>query len=153
MKGTDHVEVESLHRCSKRLRDLLHSVALQIGVSDGAFAILVSLYRNGQECRQRDLSEWTGRTKQTINSAITRLTNAGYVEVQDTGGREKLIHLTQSGNDFIDGNIRPVLDLETEVFASFSYEEREILKDLAYEYVSRYEQALTAYLKDNEKRK
>lgn len=152
MTKSKHNDVETLHRISKRLRDLFHTIALYVGISDVAFNILVALYRGGEGCRQVDLSEWTARSKQTINSGIIRFIKRGYVEVIEREDRVKGIYLTPLGRNFVEEKILPFLELESQVFRSFPPEERQRIINFTIQYVEMYESEVKALLDQYKKK-
>ena len=56
-----------------------HDAALKLGLTDSELDILYSLNEHGSGCNQSIFYKETGTTKSTINSAVRRMEQAGYL--------------------------------------------------------------------------
>ena len=97
--------------------DALYSeLARRSGLSDCAFWLLYSLRDTEGICRQKDIcGQWT-LSKQTVNSALTRLESQGLILEPEAGNaKSKRILLTDKGDRFAEQHIDQVFELEQRV--------------------------------------
>lgn len=100
-----------------------HEAARKLGLSDSAMRILYIICLSGGNCPLRDMVSLSGISKQTINSALRKLENAGVVET--VGRKRKQVYLTTEGKLLAQNTASQVLKMEDEVFASWSSAELE----------------------------
>ena len=62
-------EVQQFNRLYKELDDLYHEIALAMGLSDSAFAVMYVVGTLGDGCLQRDICREAYVSKQTVNSS------------------------------------------------------------------------------------
>lgn len=122
MMNTDNYDFFS--HLFKELDDLYHDIALKLGISDSAFTILYVICKQGNGCLQKDICQQSYCSKQTINSSIRKLEQEGLLYLVPGQRRDKHIHLTKSGELFVNEKIRPVIELEDSSFFSLDVEER-----------------------------
>ncbi|MGN1027216.1 MAG: MarR family winged helix-turn-helix transcriptional regulator [Faecousia sp.] len=122
-------------RADKELSDLYHEIALKIGISDSFFSVFYILYNLGDGCLQKDICCETFANKQTINSAIRKMEQEGYIYLQQGRGRDMHIFLTDTGKAFAEQNIVPVVQKENAAFAVLKPEEQTELLRLLKIYV------------------
>lgn len=122
------------NRIYKEVNDIYHDVATKFGLSNSAFDILYTICEMGDGCLQRDVCNATFIPKQTVNSSIRKMEQAGYVTLSDGKGRSKHIHLTESGHTLLKETIFPIVEAENEAFTELSQEECELLLKLQGKY-------------------
>ena len=71
-----------------------HDAALKLGLTDSELDILYSLNEHGSGCNQSIFYKETGTTKSTINSAVRRMEQAGYLDRKST--RLNSSHVSES---------------------------------------------------------
>lgn len=98
-----------------------HEAALSLGLSDSAMLILYTVCWNGGECPLGRIT--SGASKQTINSALRKLETEGIVCLESCGGRKKKVCLTDSGHQFAKDSVFHLIEMENEIFGSWSDEE------------------------------
>ena len=120
-----HRENEVMHfiRLYKELDDIYHEIALAIGVSDSALAVLYVVCTLGDGCLQKDICREAYVSKQTISSSVRNLEKKGFLYLEKRG-RDKHICLTEKGRQFVEQQIRPVVDMENGAFLQMEQEER-----------------------------
>lgn len=119
--------MRDFNKIDKELDDLYHDVALKIGISDSAFSIFYILYDLGDGCMQKDICYEAFANKQTVNSSIRKLEREGYIYLKQGRGRDKHIFLTDSGKQFVQKYIAPVVRKENEAFTALMPEEQKVL--------------------------
>lgn len=93
---------------------LYHSVAVRNGFSETQFRILYHLYLEQESFMQNELAEQFCLSKQTVNSAIAKLIDMGFVHLgKGTAGKNsKLVSLTESGLQRCEECVKPLLEAE-----------------------------------------
>ena len=70
-----------------QVNSVYHDAALKLGLTDSELDILYSLNEHGSVCNQSIFYKETGTTKSTINSAVRRMEQAGYLYLKPGTGR------------------------------------------------------------------
>ena len=91
-------EYNNLYRLGN---ELYHNVAVRMRLSDSAFDILYALDGLGDGCLQKDVCTASGLSKQTVNTSVHKLEQAGYVELRVEHGRGTHLHLTEAGRALV----------------------------------------------------
>lgn len=104
---------KELSRLEKKENKIYHQLAGKAGMSDSAFAILGCLYEE-EVTTQNDLAEFLWLPKQTVNSAVNKLVETGYVYLKKmkVARNNKSIHLTEKGDELCKRYILPVVQAE-----------------------------------------
>ena len=123
MKIHQEYEVQQFNRLYKELDDIYHEIALAIGISDSALAVLYVVCTLGDGCLQKDICREAYVSKQTVNSSVRNLERNGFLYLEKSG-RDKHICLTEKGRQFVEQKIRPVVDMENGAFLEMEPEER-----------------------------
>lgn len=115
-----------------------HDAALKLGMSDSAMLVLYTLCSGGGECMLGDIT--SGASKQTINSALRKLESEGIVYLEAFEGRKKKVYLTEKGRQLARDTVLRVIDIENEIFASWSDEEKRVYVDLTQRYLADFKE-------------
>ena len=134
MKIHQEYEVQQFNRLYKELDDIYHEIALAIGISDSALAVLYVVCILGDGCLQKDICREAYVSKQTVNSSVRSLERNGFLYLEKSG-RDKHICLTEKGRQFVEQKIRPVVDMENGAFLEMEPEERAEFIRLSQKYV------------------
>ena len=134
--------LREFNRLEKELNDLYHDVALKMGISDSAFSIFYILYTLGDGCLQKDICYEIFANKQTVNSSIRKLEKDGYIYLKQGRGRDKHIFLTETGRQFVERYIVPVVQKENAAFTALQPEEQEELLRLTKIYIESLKEKL-----------
>lgn len=117
------------NKINKECDELYHKVASKMGISDSAFSIFYTLYDLGDGCLQKDICYEFFANKQTVNSSIRKLIQEGYIYLRQGAGRDKHIFLTETGKQFVEKYIVPVVQKENEAFTALKEgEQKELLR-------------------------
>lgn len=134
MKIHQEYEVQQFNRLYKELDDIYHEIALAIGISDSALAVLYVVCTLGDGCLQKDICREAYVSKQTISSSVRNLERNGFLYLEKSG-RDKHICLTEKGRQFVEQKIRPVVDMENGAFLEMEPDERAEFIRLSQKYV------------------
>lgn len=131
-------EIRECNRLYKELDDIYHDIALKAGISDSAFTIFYIINELGDGCLQADICYESFSNKQTINSSIRKLEQEGFLYLKQGNGRNKHIHLTDTGKSFIRERINPVVRMENNAFLTLEADERREFLRLFKKYVENF---------------
>ena len=74
-----------------QLNNAYHDAALKLGLTDSELDVLYSLNEHGSGCNQSIFYKETGTTKSTINSAVRKMEQAGYLYLKPGTGRNTCV--------------------------------------------------------------
>ena len=125
MKITDYIE--QIEQQRKEQEFIYHNVALKFGLSDTAMWVLYNVYASQDVITQQELCRQCFFAKQTVNTAITSLSQNGYVELEVIPGtrNQKKILLTEKGTALAEVTIAPLIEAESRAYSALSREELE----------------------------
>ena len=100
-----------VNRFNEELTELYHEFARKKGLSDSAFNVLYALYeQDGQ--RQLELCKTSLMPKQTLASALKRLTTQDLVRIENESRRVSRVFLTEKGRQQAEAVIAPLVQAE-----------------------------------------
>lgn len=112
-----------------------HDLAQRLGLSDSAFQILYTLHAEGGTCPLRDICDFSGLTKQTVNSALRKLEAEGSVTTVSSGTRHKTVALTSEGAALAERTVAQVIAIENDILGSWPPDELERYLQLTEDYL------------------
>ena len=114
-----------------------------LGVGYPELMVLYAL-KTGGEQTQKAMSTAFGLLKSTVSTVIRDLKQRGYVALEASGGdrRERLVSLTESGRQYCDALIEPVLTMERNVHKILGEERLEQAQELMELYNSLFQNEL-----------
>ena len=120
------------NRLYNETNQLYHRLARHNGLSDCAFWLLYTLRDEGGPMTQAQLSALLCLPKQTVNSALKQLTEAGCLRLEAVDGnlKNKRVCLTEVGEARLGPAIDDVFRLEERAAARLTAEERSALLSL-----------------------
>lgn len=130
------------------MNDIYHEAARKMHLSDSAFDILYGIYDMGDNCQQRDICNASCMPKQTVHSSISKLEKDGYLTLVSGKGRNKYIHLTDSGKELIEKKLLPLIRIENEAFNCMTAEECAQMLALNKKYAQALRRGLSTYPED-----
>ena len=113
----------------KEGNELYHRLARHCGLSDSAFWILYTLREAEGPVRQKQLCDELYLSKQTVNSALKNLEQAGYLRLESApdNRKNKEIRVTPAGEELLRRTADPVFAVEERAFRRLTEEEREAI--------------------------
>lgn len=112
-----------------------HEINMKLKVSDSAMIVLYSICDQGNSCLLRDICRNFGISKQTINSALRKLEAEGAVYLEAADAKNKRVCLTEQGKRLADRSARRIIDMENDIFSSWSEEDVEKYLELTERYL------------------
>ena len=112
---------------------LYHRLARACGLSECAFWLLYTLRAEEVPMTQTQLGEMLSLPKQTVNSSLKKLMEAGYLRLKAADGnlKNKQILITEAGNAFLRRTVDRVFGVENAAGARLTAEERRALLTLS----------------------
>lgn len=137
--------IAAYNQLLKACDTVYHAAAARLGLSDCAFWILYTLHDAQQPIKQSDICDDASMPRQTVNSALKKLEQDGYLTLRRIEGKMgKSIHLTEKGAQFVQKNIAPIMRAEEQACASFSDEEKTLFLNVFSTLVRRLDEAISA---------
>ena len=113
-----------------------HEAALRLGLSDSGMKVLYAICNEGDRCPLRTVCRLSGMSKQTVNSALRKLEAEGTVYLEPAGARNKDVCLTERGRELVRRTVIPLMELEDEIYASWTREEIQIYLALTQRFLA-----------------
>lgn len=128
---------------------LYHHLARACGLPDCAFWLLYTLRSEEAPLTQTQLSEQLSLPKQTVNSALKKLVEAGYLRLEAADGnlKNKQVLVTEAGDAFLRRTVDRVFDMENAAVSHLSGEERAALLDLSQKLLDAFRTETERFLK------
>lgn len=113
-----------------------HEISVKLNLSDSVMMVLYTLCNSQGECPLGEILRLSGLSKQTVNSALRRLEEKGAVVLKPLQGKKKNVCLTPSGKVFADSTAGRIIQIESEIWASWTEEERASYLELTRRFLS-----------------
>ncbi len=114
---------------------IYREAAFKLGLTYSAMMVLYAVFNNGGSCPISDICAF-GINKQTVNSALRKLETEDVVFLEAAGGRRKNVRLTENGMALAEKTILKIINIENEIFASWTKYERETYIELTKRYMN-----------------
>ena len=116
---------------------IYHEIALKLKLTDSEFDILYALSVHEEGCYQSVLYKQTGMTKSTVNTTIKKMEREELLYLTHGEGRNTCVFLTEKGKQLMKDTIYKVIQMENEIYDSWSKEEQEVLVRLSRDFVEK----------------
>lgn len=127
--------LKSFNYLLNEIQAVYHDMCVKLGLSDSAMIILYTICDYGGECMLQEIVRVTGISKQTINSSIRRLEEEGYIKLNLIGGKNKNVVFTDKGYEFAKNTVIKIMDIENEVYSSWTKEDIDKYLELTEKYL------------------
>ena len=115
-----------------------HKAAQKLGISDSAMIILYFVCDNNGKCLLNDICRLSGVSKQTVNSSLHKLEADGFVTLDSSGGKKKMVVLTEKGKKYAEEKVVPIMEIENEIFGEWKKEELDLYLSLSQRYLNAF---------------
>lgn len=112
-----------------------HEISSKLGLPDSSMIVLYTICDSGDSCLLRDIVHNSGISKQTVNSALRKLEAEGIIYLEHAGAKNKSVCLTIKGKKLADRTARRIIDIENDIFASWSSEDMNKYLELTERYL------------------
>ena len=87
--------------------------------------ILYVLCDQGNQALQSEICSISGISRQTINSALSKLEQQGLVRVEPDTGRNTMVFLTEEGQKFAAEKVAPLFQIENKIWSEWTAAEQQ----------------------------
>lgn len=122
------------------INELYHEAAAKLGLTDSAMLILYTICSSGEECPIGDVIRLCGISKQTVNSALRKLESESIVYLETIDGKKKKVCLTEKGKILVKRTVLKLIDIENEIFDSWTHEDRLKYISLTQKYLAQFKE-------------
>lgn len=119
------------------IESVYHEAALKLNLTDSEMDVLYVLCAHEPGCYQSILCKETGRTKSTINSTVKKMEREGIVYLTPGEGRNTCVFLTEQGKQLMEHTVYKIIDMENEIYESWTQEEQQLFLQLNRDYVEK----------------
>lgn len=138
MTQDDNSSLKRFNKIWDRVNAAYHKASGRMGLADSEFIILYMLCDYRCPMSQSEIIRLTGLSKQTVNSSVRRMEEAGWLVLGERSNRHRQMTLTETGQEVVGKKILPFMEREAGIFDKWTEEEREIFFGL----MERYERSL-----------
>lgn len=119
-----------------------HEAALKFGLSDSALRILYTVCINGNGCLLNKVVNLSGISKQTVNSSIRKLEESCILYLKAAEGHNKRVYLTDYGKELAGYTAAKVLQIEGDIFSSWTEKERDMYIKLTNRFLTSFKEKI-----------
>lgn len=131
-------EMKRFNYLTNEIDAAYHEAAVKLGLSDSAMLILYTICNNGDTCLLHEITRLSGVCKQTVNSSLRKLEQEGIVYLDAVDGRKKRVCLTDKGKTVTKDTVLRVIEIENDIFGSWTEQERTLYITLTQTYLSSF---------------
>lgn len=142
MAGFITEEMRRLNYLLNEIDGAYHEAGQKLGLSDSAMQILYVICNHGESCLLGEICSLSGTSKQTINSALRKLEAEGIVHLETLTGRRKKVCLTERGKDLANNTVVRLIEIENDVFGSWTKQERQLYLALTQRYLTSFKEKI-----------
>ena len=121
----------------KMMESAYHEAARKMHLSDSEFSILYIFSSYPDGCNQSVLYKEAYLTKSTVNSAIRKMEQKELLYLTQGNGRNTVVFLTEKGKELMEKTVYPVIQIENDIYNSWSQEEQETFLRLNRDFAMR----------------
>lgn len=131
-------DMERFNFLSNEIEKAYHETALKFGLSDSAMLVLYAACNGKGSCFISEITNLSGTSKQTINSALRKLEKENVIYLKAHSSKKKEICLTESGKVLAENTVAKLINIENEIFGSWSDDERQQYIWLTQRYLTEF---------------
>lgn len=135
-------ELKHFNYLTNEIDAAYHEAALKLHLSDSALMILYTICNHGDSCPLHDIRKLSGISKQTINSALRKLEADGVVYLEQFEGKKKKVCLTAKGRELAENTAVPLIEIENDIFASWTKAEKSLYLELTHRYLTAFREKI-----------
>ena len=115
-----NAKVSELFNILNSIENTYRDAAIKLDVTGTEMNILYVMCCEGNGCNQSCLYKKTGITKSTINSALHKMQERGFIELRSGDKRNVRVFLTEKGEALCERTAKRIIDIELEIFDGWS---------------------------------
>lgn len=136
------IALQEYNEIINTIGNLYHEAALRLHLTDSELDILYGLCSHEPGCYQSTLYKETGQTKSTINSAIKKMERNEILYLTPGPGRNTCVYLTEKGKRLVTDTVCKLMELESQIFESWSEDDRRLFLKLNRDYAEKLDRLI-----------
>ena len=149
LKETAKKRLSEYNSIIKETDELYRKIAKTLDLSDCTFWILYILREDSEILTQSEICSAIYQPKQTINSALKKLQNDGYIELKEMNDRRsKQVVLTLKGRQLAEKTVDKVIIVEQKALAELTEEEQKTFIGLFRKYTDLFKNHISELSED-----
>lgn len=152
MKELMTAELKRFNYLTNEIDAAYHEAALQLGLSDSALMILYTLCNYDGCCLLTTIHKLSGISKQTINSSLRKLEADHILYLETFDGKKKKVYLTDKGQELAKNTVARLIEIENDIFASWTKADQEIYLELTQKYLEIFRDKIKELTKGDERK-
>ena len=133
------------------ISSIYEKLLLTKNVPEGIFIVMSSMLDLGEGCLQKEISEISYLNKKTVNSAIKKLKQEGYIELKAGKYPNMHIYLTDKGREYMRDNIIPMIEVESKALEIMPDSEFQNLVHSYKKYIDNFREHVEMFAERNKK--
>jgi len=138
-------KLQSINEMLSSIDNVYQKMLATMNISESIFITLFTILELGEGCLQKDIAEKAFTNKKTINVAIKKLEQDGYIFLKPEKYPNKQIFLTETGKKFVQEKIMPLIEIENIVVESMTEDEHKILVNAYKKYVAIFKEQVDKF--------
>lgn len=139
-------KLQSINEMLSSIDNVYQKMLAAMNLPESVFITLFTILELGEGCLQKDISEKAYTNKKTINVAIKKLEQDGYIILKPEKYPNKQIFLTDEGKKYVQEKIMPLIEIENKVVESMTEQEHEILVKAYKKYITIYKEQVDNFI-------
>lgn len=135
MKSEVSNELKRFNYLFRETGAVYYALSSKFGIPQSVMEILYVVLEEGGACSIREICNYSGMTKQTVNSALRRLEAENIVYLKKSDGKNKNVVFTESGRQLAVQTAGHVIKMENDIFESWPKAEVEKYLEMAERYL------------------
>lgn len=119
MERNAYEKIHEFNYLAAEIDALYHQASRKLGLSDSVSRVLYTICDTGEDCLLSDIYKKSGTSKQTVNSAIRGLEQAGMLHLEPYRGRAKRVVLTEQGKALMERTAARIYEAENRAFSAW----------------------------------
>lgn len=140
MKAEVSNELKRFNYLFRETGAVYYALSSKFGIPQSVMEILYVVLEEGGACSIREICNYSGMTKQTVNSALRRLESENIVYLKKSDGKNKDVVFTESGRRLAVQTAGHVIKMENDIFESWPKADVEKYLELAERYLKNLRQ-------------
>lgn len=142
MGGNSEEKIHRVNYLCSEIDSVYHQASLKFGFSDSCLRVLYTICDNGTRCPLSDIYKQSGISRQTVNSALRKLEQAGVICLEKRDGRAKDVALTADGQRLAAETVARLYRAEQEIYEAWSEQEYAMYVNLMEKYMQQLRAAV-----------
>ncbi len=139
-------KLTSINEMLSSIDNVYQQILTATNLPESTFITLFAIMELGEGCLQKDIAEKVYTNKKTINVAIKKLEQDGYIILKPQKYPNKQIFLTDAGRKYVEEKIMPIVEVENAVVANMTEDEFAVLNKTYKKYITIFKEQVDKFI-------